>query len=61
MRESDRFTSSRGALYQYFIEYRLYKGSWDEFNCLRAIATRDGEIINLEANQRGHEWLLTTY
>jgi hypothetical protein len=30
-------------------------------NCLRAPATRGGKIVDLEANQRGHGWLLTTY
>jgi hypothetical protein len=58
---SDGFTPSRGALCQYFIECGLYEGSWDESNCLRAIATRGGGMVNLEANQRGHGWLLTTY
>jgi hypothetical protein len=52
---SDGFTLSRGAPYQYFIEYGLYKCCEDEFNCLRAITTRGGRIINLEANQHGHK------
>jgi hypothetical protein len=52
---SDGFTPSRGAPYQYFIEYRLYKYYEDESNCLRAITTRGGRIINSEANQHGHK------
>jgi hypothetical protein len=44
---SDGFTPSRGASYQYFIEYGLYKCCEDEFNYLRAITTRGGRIISL--------------
>jgi hypothetical protein len=52
--ESDGFTPSRGAPYQYFIEYGLYECCEDEFNCLWAITTRGDRVINLEANQRGY-------
>jgi hypothetical protein len=51
---SDGFTPSRGAPYQYFIECGLYEYYEDEFNCLRAITTRGGGIVNLEANQYGY-------
>jgi hypothetical protein len=47
---SDGFTSSRGALCQYFIECRLYEYCEDKSNYLRAIITRGGRIVNLEAN-----------
>jgi hypothetical protein len=51
--ESDKFTSPRDTPYQYFVGYGLYEGSWDKSNCLRAITTRGGRIINLEASQPG--------
>jgi hypothetical protein len=47
---SDGFTPSRGAPYQYFIEYGLYKYCEDKFNYLRVITTRDGKIVSSEAN-----------
>jgi hypothetical protein len=53
--KSDGFTPSRGAPCQYFIECGLYKYYEDESNCLRAITTRGGKIINSEANQYGHK------
>jgi hypothetical protein len=31
---SDEFTPSRDTPCQYFIKYKLYKGSWDKSNCL---------------------------
>jgi hypothetical protein len=52
---SDGFTPSRGAPCQYFIECGLYKYCEDESNCLRAITTRGGRIINLEANQHDYK------
>jgi hypothetical protein len=58
---SDGFTPSRGAFYQYFIEYRLYKYCEDKSNYLRAIMTRGGKIINLEANQHDYKLLLIIY
>jgi hypothetical protein len=47
---SDGFTSLRGASCQYFIECGLYEYCEDESNCLRAITTRGGKIVSLEAN-----------
>jgi hypothetical protein len=52
---SDGFISSRGAPYQYFIECGLYECCEDEFNYLRAITTRGGRIVDLEANQYGYK------
>jgi hypothetical protein len=51
---SDGFTSSRGAPCQYFIECGLYEYCEDKSNYLRAITTRSGGVVNLEANQRGY-------
>jgi hypothetical protein len=58
---SDGFTPSRGAPCQYFIECGLYECCEDESNCLRAIATRGGGMVDLKANQHGHGWLPTTH
>jgi hypothetical protein len=54
MSGSDGFTPSRGAPYQYFIECGLYECCEDKSNYLRAITTRGGGIISLEANQHDH-------
>jgi hypothetical protein len=51
LKGSDGFTPSRGTPYQYFIECGLYEYCEDKSNYLRAITTRGGKIINLEANQ----------